>query len=62
MARPDIGGFFLNGCVDIVEMGRVNDVEISDIIIEGVYGGEIFRYSYTPKEEGYGDTSGEDTG
>jgi hypothetical protein len=53
MGRPDIGGFFLNECVDIVEKGRINDVEISDIIIEGVYKEEIFQFKYTPVEEGY---------
>jgi hypothetical protein len=59
MGRPDIGGIFLNECVDIVERGRVDDIQIEKVSIEGVYGGEIFRFSYTPKEEGYGTEEGE---
>jgi len=62
MEKHKIGSFFINKCVDIVEEGNLNNVEVSDIIIEGVYGGEVFRFSYKPMEEGYGDSSGpEDT-
>jgi hypothetical protein len=46
--------FFASECVDIVERGRANKIEVSRIVIEGVYKGEIFRYGYVPKEEGYG--------
>ena len=53
---------FLNECADIVERGKINDVEINKVTIEGIYLGEIFRFSYKPMEEGYGDSSGpEDT-
>ena len=44
---------FLNECADIVERGKINDVEINKVTIEGIYLGEIFRFSYEPKEEGY---------
>ncbi len=52
--RPDARSMFLNECVDVVEKGRINDVQITKVSVEGVYGGEIFRFSYTPEEEGYG--------
>jgi hypothetical protein len=45
---------FLSECTDIVERGRARKIEITKISIEGVYKGEIFSYSYKPKEEGYG--------
>ena len=54
-----IGSMFLNECVDIVERGRINDIEINKVSIEGIYNEEIFRFSYVPKEEGYAE---EDTG
>ena len=57
-----IGKEFGSECVDIVERGRINNVEVGKVSIEGVYAGEIFRFSYIPEEEGYGDNSGEDTG
>ena len=51
--KPNARSMFLNECVDVVEKGRINDVQITKVSIEGVYGGEIFRFSYTPEEEGY---------
>lgn len=39
--------------LDIVEIGRANNVEVVKISIKGVYEGEIFKVSYSPKEEGY---------
>ena len=54
-----VGSYFLSECVDIVERGQMFDIRIDKIVIEGIYKGEIFRFPYIPKEEGY-DT--EDTG
>ena len=55
MGRPEfedrIVGLFLNGCVDIEEIGRMHDAEIKKITIEGVYEGEIFRLVHTPVVE-----------
>ncbi len=48
-----VGGVFINSCVDIVEIGRLHKVEVTKVYIEGVYGGEIFRFPYVPEEEGY---------
>ena len=48
-----VGRDFMIGCIDIVERGRLKEIEITKVSIEGVYMGEIFSYSYEPKEEGY---------
>ncbi len=52
-----IGKEFMSECVDIVERGRSHEVEVTKVSIEGIYSGEIFRFSYIPEEEGY-DTEG----
>ena len=47
------GPNFISECVDMVEKGIQSGVKVTKITIDGIYKEEIFKFSFTPTEEGY---------
>lgn len=47
--------FFIEEGIGVVRKCKGFGAEITSITFEGIYEGEIFRYKYTPEEEGYGE-------